>query len=412
MATRNYGIRSWRENGAAKQPAARIAVTLAAWVGLAACSREQPVPAPAAAPSAPAPTLAPAKDPAAAAQAAAQDRKAQRLAEVVLRLQGADLATDADTKAMVEKALDANRGNASFVEIVEAFGIQNRDAELLQIALRNPDESFGAQALRMVLAHQGTAPIAKLLASADAIAAARVLGNANDARAMFLLSPIVTDAAQSLSLRQEAVRALGKFEAGAKTLLALQKKQSIPAELDSAVQGALALAPWESVRAALPQTSQAPATLDGPLPPLPELARRTGDAGRGAKLFAALCSNCHQVAGQGIDYGPNLTEIGSKLGKDGLYLAILYPDAGIEFQFETTLLQLRDGNSAIGILVSETEQELALKRIGGTVAKYRTSEVLSREKQKRSSMPTGLQATLREQALVDLVEYLANLRKG
>jgi putative heme-binding domain-containing protein len=331
---------------------------------------------------------------------------------VVLRLQGADLATDADTKAMVEKALDANRGTAVFVEIVEAFGIQDRDADLLQIAIRYPDESCGAQALRMVLAHQGTAPIGKLLVSADAIAVARALGNANDARAMFLLSPIVTDGAQSLALRQEAVRALGKFEAGAKTLLALRKKQSIPAELDSAVQGALALAPWESVRAALPQTQSAPATLDGPLPPLPELAKRTGDAARGGALFAALCSNCHQVAGKGIEYGPNLSEIGSKLGKDGLYLAILYPDAGIEFQFETTLLQLKDGNTAIGILVSETEQELALKRIGGTVVKYRTAEVLSREKQKRSSMPTGLQATLREQALVDLVEYLAGLRKA
>lgn len=392
---------------------------IAVLVAFAACSRESSGPASATAPTSTLPataaakeTAAPSKDSAATAQDAAKDRKAQRLAEVVLRLQGADLATDADTKAMVEKALDANRGTAVFVEIVEAFGIQDRDADLLQIAIRHPDESCGAQALRMVLARQGTAPIAKLLASADAIAAARALGNANDARAMFVLSPIVTDGAQPLALRQEAVRALGKFEAGAKTLLALHKKQSIPPELDSAVQGSLALAPWDSVRAALPQTQNAPATLDGPLPPLVDMAKRSGDVARGGALFAALCSNCHQVAGKGIDYGPNLTEIGSKLGKDGLYLAILYPDAGIEFQFETTLLQLKDGNTAIGILVSETDQELALKRIGGTVAKYRTAEVLSREKQKRSSMPTGLQTTLREQALVDLVEYLAGLRKS
>jgi putative heme-binding domain-containing protein len=152
------------------------------------------------------------------------------------------------------------------------------------------------------------------------------------------------------------------------------------------------------------------ATLDGPLPPLRDLAARRGDAARGALTFAALCSNCHQVAGKGIDYGPNLSAIGSKLGKDGLYLAVLYPDAGIEFRYESTALRLRDGNTALGIVVSETDTELDLKRIGGTVAKYRKADVLSREQQPRSSMPTGLQTTLREQALVDLVEYLTTLR--
>ncbi len=148
-------------------------------------------------------------------------------------------------------------------------------------------------------------------------------------------------------------------------------------------------------------------TIDGALPPIHELVARTGDAVRGELVFGALCSTCHQVAGKGIAFGPELTAIGSKLGKDGLYLAILYPDAGIEFNFETTLLGLRDGNSAIGIVQSDTEQEVAIKTIGGTVSSYRTADIVRREKQKTSSMPTGLQGSLRQQDLVDLVEFLA-----
>lgn len=92
-------------------------------------------------------------------------------------------------------------------------------------------------------------------------------------------------------------------------------------------------------------------------------------------------------------------------------MAILYPDAGVEFNFETSQLNLRDGNSAVGIVVSDTEQEVAIKSIGGSVAKYRTRDILTRSKLASSSMPTGLQASLHQQDLIDLVAYLAGLQK-
>ena len=342
---------------------------------------------------------------------AAKERKAKLLAEVVLRLRDDDLAADADKKAMVDKALEANQGTPAFVEICAAFAIKDRDPELLRIAIEHHDESLGALALRLVLSNSGTGLIAKALAGRDAVLLATALGNANDKRALFLLSPIVEDSRRSLLLRKTAVLALGHFEVGARFLLAMSKRQAIPAELQSVLAGVLAIVPFPSVRSEVQQSTTANKTIDGALPPIQDLVTQNGDPAHGEQVFVTSCSTCHQVAGKGIDYGPNLTEIGSKLGKDGLYLAILYPDAGVEFNFETSQLNLRDGNSAVGIVVSDTEQEVAIKSIGGSVAKYRTRDILTRSKLASSSMPTGLQASLHQQDLIDLVAYLAGLQK-
>ena len=64
-----------------------------------------------------------------------------------------------------------------------------------------------------------------------------------------------------------------------------------------------------------------------------------------------------------------------------------------------------------GIIVSETPDELSLKGINGIVTKYKKSDIANRAKQKLSSMPAGLQQTMTMQEMVDLVEYLATLKK-
>lgn len=342
---------------------------------------------------------------------AARQRKARLLAEVVLRLQGADLAADAETRAMVDKALAANVGTPAFVEIVAAFALRGHDAELLRLAAAPPDESSGAQALRLVLANGGLAALAAALQGPDAAPLATALGHANDQRALELLAPLVEDAGRDLRVRRAAVRAIGQYEAGAMALIARCQAGTLPAELRPVAVGVLANAPWDTVRAAARPVLPAPSTVDAQLPPIHELVARRGDVGRGATVFRAVCSTCHRVAGEGIDYGPDLSVIGSKLGKDGLYQAVLYPDAGVEFNYETTQLTLRDGNAAIGIVVSDSEAAIAIKSIGGIVTTYPRADVVGRSRQKTSSMPTGLQGSLRQQELVDLVEYLAALQK-
>lgn len=338
-------------------------------------------------------------------------RKARLYADVVLRLKDTDLSTDAKTKGMVEKALKANEGLPAYVEIIEAFGLKGHDDQLVAIAIAHPDDATGASALRVVLANNDLAAVTRGLASPSGAALARALGNANDQKAVGLLVPIVSDKARDLALRQDSVRALGKIEQGAKALLDLVVGGQAK-DLKVLIGGVLGNAPWDPIREAAAKHFPPPQTKDNQtLPSNAELAKRSGDAVSGERVFGALCAMCHVVDGKGIDYGPALGEIGNKLGKDALYEAVLYPSNGIEHNYATTSLTLADGNSALGIQVSETEDEIALKAIGGIVTRYKKAGIAQRSTLKTSSMPAGLQAAMTQQELVDLVEYLVSLKK-
>jgi putative heme-binding domain-containing protein len=139
-----------------------------------------------------------------------------------------------------------------------------------------------------------------------------------------------------------------------------------------------------------------------------------GDPGPGREVFQrelTQCSACHRVRGEGREIGPDLSEIGTKLGKDALFESILDPSAGVSFGYEAYELELKSGDEAFGLVVSETPEEVAVKDTQGIVTRYPKSDVVSRRQMKLSIMPAGLQMTMTTQELVDLVAYLASLKK-
>ena len=141
------------------------------------------------------------------------------------------------------------------------------------------------------------------------------------------------------------------------------------------------------------------------------LAEKTGDAAHGQEVFRTTCVTCHQVGSEGINFGPALTEIGSKLPKLALYNSILYPDQGISFGFEGFRFQMKDGTEAIGLIVSETSDKVEIKYLA-TQQTLNKSDIQTRMKLNNSLMPANLQSTMSEQDLVDLVEYLASLQSA
>jgi putative heme-binding domain-containing protein len=113
-----------------------------------------------------------------------------------------------------------------------------------------------------------------------------------------------------------------------------------------------------------------------------------------------------------VELGPNLSEIGTKLGREALLDAILDPSAGISFGYEAWTFMLKSGDEAYGLIASETADEIAVKNIGGLITRFKKSEIESRQQARQSIMPAGLQAAMSAQELADLVEYLAGLRKA
>ena len=146
------------------------------------------------------------------------------------------------------------------------------------------------------------------------------------------------------------------------------------------------------------------------LPPAAELAKLTGSADHGKAVYGMLCFICHQINGAGIDFGPNLSEVGSRLTKELIYQSIFEPSAVIAPGFDTVTLKLED-SQALGIVVSENDSEIVLKAMGGAKTTYKKADIVSRTKGTTSLMPVGQQGALTQQDLVDLVEYLSSLKK-
>jgi len=334
--------------------------------------------------------------------------------EVLSRLKGMDLDANPGVKAAVLEALDQTRGTPEFVEIVRDFKIKNQEATLLEIAIKNPAGSVGVEAMRLILNGENGELLKQSLAGTNAIAVAEALGNSGEKEIVPLLSPLVTDVARDAALRKQAVRSLAQVQPGVVTLLRLAEENRLPADLVLAASAAVNNVRWAELRARGEQLLPLPRGRDSqPLPPIAELVKLTGDPVKGAAVFrsdAVACNKCHQVKGEGIDLGPNLSEIGTKLGRDALYGSILDPSAGISFGFEAWQITFKNGEDAYGLLASETADELAIKAVGGIVTRYKKSDIAHRVQQKLSIMPAGLQQAMSRQELVDLVEYLSSLK--
>jgi putative heme-binding domain-containing protein len=337
--------------------------------------------------------------------------------EALQRLKGMDLEANPALKTAVLRVLDGLRGTAEFVEVVRDFQLAGQEEGLLEVARKSADATGtgGAEAMRVLLAQGAESRIqAACLAKDGGDAVARALSNCGDPKANPLLIEVATNAVLSTSARAAAVQGLARSEAGARELLRLAEAGT----LDDAARGtaslALSQARWAAIREEAAQRLPLPRTGDGAsLPPLVELVKMTGDAARGALVFRSetvACIKCHRVGDEGVDFGPALSQIGSKLGRQALYESILDPSAGISFGYEGWTVETKDGEEIFGIVASETAEELAIKLQTGVVTKVPLASVSGREKQGLSVMPAGLAQTMTREQLVDLVEYLLTLK--
>jgi putative membrane-bound dehydrogenase-like protein len=350
-------------------------------------------------------------------------------------LDSASIRMTPQLQAAVDRTLAATTGTQRFVDLATKFDARQQAPQLVRMALAMPDSSKGVDAARLAVRWGGVAPFRDAAFGADTTvghAAVVVLSYLGGPQAQGVIEEVLLDRARPASLRRDAVLAFARLQAGGpppaaaaggaapaalmgdRRLLQLVQTDQIPADLKDAAATVLFNSSRADVREGAAKLLPAPPTArmsDGrTLSPASELATRTGDPARGKAAFAKVCTACHQAQGVGVDFGPPLTEIGSKLRKPGLYTAILEPSAGIAYNYEGSTVRLKDGRETTGIVINDTPTEVAVKVIGGVVTRFTRAEVASVTPMPVSLMPRGLQSAFTEQELVDLVEYLASLR--
>lgn len=249
-----------------------------------------------------------------------------------------------------------------------------------------------------------------------------------------------------LEERQSALAALGAMEhRAAHAALAQWMDRLLQGEAEPAIQLDILEAAKAAGTGELADRVAAyggAADPDDPLAPY-RWALEGGDPGEGMKVFfdeaAVSCQRCHVVEGRGGgEVGPELTHIAA--GKDRAYLlaAIADPNRDIAQGYENVVLNLTNGTTVLGRLLSETADAIELEVTlleedpfadPGDALPHSTVDVtaegavpgspaplprvtvnkadIAQRTKGLSSMPQGLADLLTPRQLRDLVAYLA-----
>jgi len=139
-------------------------------------------------------------------------------------------------------------------------------------------------------------------------------------------------------------------------------------------------------------------------------ALSVADARNGRKIFQGTCFACHQLFGEGMKLGPDLT--GSNRA-DVKYLLenIIDPSSLVGLDYQLHTIGKTDGQLVAGLLKEKTETALTIGMLGGSVVTVPIAEIKDHKVAATSMMPEGLIANLDPQQTKDLFAYLQSPRQ-
>lgn len=130
-----------------------------------------------------------------------------------------------------------------------------------------------------------------------------------------------------------------------------------------------------------------------------------------AAFVKARCNQCHVIAGQGVNLGPDLTESVKKLRGEELLRQVLEPSSKIHEKFQNHQFVTADGRVITGVIVRETADEYQVATnllTPNTLTTIRKSDVDEKLASLISPMPVGLLNFLTKDEILDLHVYLEN----
>ena len=315
-------------------------------------------------------------------------------------------------RGFVSSIISSLRGTEAHLNLATKLDLQEESEHLIEFALANATKESGIRAAQTIVRWQGWSPFEKLATSGRADDLIPILGAINQGGAKDILIRLVgTEKTQDKELSKKAITALAQDWGWERRVIALLDMDNVPTDLRVFAATKLVNAARQVDRDKgleyLAKHSESPVASE--LAPISDLVAQDGDAASGEKVFSTFCQNCHQVNGQGVAFGPDLSDIGNKLGKDGLYTSIIYPSAAINHGFEGLHLHLKDGSHHTGFVLSEGNGEIQLRLPDGQTRVVPISDIIKREALESSLMTPGLAQMMGQEKLIDLVSYLQNL---
>ncbi|HEY2952653.1 MAG TPA: ThuA domain-containing protein, partial [Verrucomicrobiae bacterium] len=148
---------------------------------------------------------------------------------------------------------------------------------------------------------------------------------------------------------------------------------------------------------------------DVPASPNAPMAR-TDVKGRwlhGRRLFfgAAACGTCHTLRGEGIAFGPDLSNLVFR-DRDSVIQDIVNPSATLNPDHTGSTVLFKDGAEVSGIIRGLTDERIVIRQPAGVETERPRKEVATIEPMKLSLMPEGLVQLLAPEQMEDLLTFL------
>jgi putative heme-binding domain-containing protein len=136
------------------------------------------------------------------------------------------------------------------------------------------------------------------------------------------------------------------------------------------------------------------------------LLTRHGQSVRGAAVFEKHCLTCHSMQGRGQRVGPDLSGVGAR-PRETLLVDLFDPGRQVAPDFVAYTLLTRQGQVLTGLVVAETATSVTLRRADGAQDIVPRAQIEELRGTGKSLMPEGLESTLSEENIADLLEFLA-----
>ncbi|MDX1564856.1 MAG: c-type cytochrome, partial [Phycisphaeraceae bacterium] len=140
------------------------------------------------------------------------------------------------------------------------------------------------------------------------------------------------------------------------------------------------------------------------------------DFENGKKMYAAaMCAQCHVLAGKGGLGGPDLTQLAGRYSFKDMIDNIIHPSKVISDQYQNVEITKKDGTRMVGRVVGEENGKLKVMPTPlnpDFTLNIPKSQVAEMKPSKVSSMMPGLLNALNEEEVLNLLAYIRSAGKA
>jgi putative heme-binding domain-containing protein len=126
---------------------------------------------------------------------------------------------------------------------------------------------------------------------------------------------------------------------------------------------------------------------------------------QGKLVFQQNCIVCHQIGGVGLAFGPDLTSIKNRRPAS-IMSDILDPNLSIADGYDLWVVELKNGESMQGIILTETPNAITLRNAAGLETTIARQDIQQLKALGMSAMPTGLEKQINQQDMADLLAFI------